>query len=332
VTVETELRGIRIDSFLAKHLRNYTSWRLARMVRIGCASINGVSIDETRRVFSGERVTIRLTEPPDKLMRGETRELPILYEDPWLIVVDKPADLIAHPTGHRQSGTLANIMQAYLDTRTSLRGLLRPGIVHRLDRQTSGLMVIASHHLSHRNLAAGFEAGRVSKTYLALCEGIVKKDSDIINLPIGRARTGRQILMSARGDAVAARSAKTAYHVVERFAEHTLVRCKPTTGRNHQIRVHLAQIGHPLIGDEFYMAHGQIRPLKPPLGEDPTAADLDETFSDDWASYLNTGLPIRRHALHASQLEFAHPITDIWTRFESRLPDDFQQTVNLLRS
>ncbi|MEZ6055368.1 MAG: RluA family pseudouridine synthase [Planctomycetaceae bacterium] len=323
--VEPELRGVRIDSFLAKHFRNYSQWRLSRMVRCGCASVNGAPADETRRVFPGEAVRLSLVEPPDKLLNAESRELPVYYVDPWMLVVDKPAGMIAHPTGEYQSGTLANILQSYFDQKTPLRGLVRPGIVHRLDRHTSGLMVVAAHHLSHRHLASAFEAGRVAKTYVALVEGVMPRDTGVIDLPIGRAREGRLVLMSARGDAVDAKPSKTSYRVLRRFAEHTMVECRPATGRNHQIRVHLSQIGHPLIGDEFYMAHGAIRPLNPdwiPVAPE----DFDANFVDE----IETGFPIRRHALHAMKLELAHPISGLWMTFQSILPPDFQATIDVL--
>lgn len=323
--VEPELRGIRIDSFLAKHFRNYSQWRLSRLVRCGCATINGAPVDETRRVFPGEAVRLLLVEPPDKLLHPESRELPVYYVDPWMLVVDKPAGVIAHPTGEYQSGTLANILQSYLDKRTPLPGLVRPGIVHRLDRHTSGLMVVAAHHMSHRNLAAAFESGRISKTYLALVEGVMPQDVGVIDLPIGRAQGGRLVLMSARGDAVDKKGSKTHYRVLQRFAEHTLVEARPVTGRNHQIRVHLSQIGFPLVGDEFYLAHGAIRPLS----TDWTSI-APEDFDPHFVDEVETGLPIRRHALHAAKLEFAHPISGVWMNFQSPLPPDFQSTIDIL--
>lgn len=330
-TVEPELHGVRIDTFLASHLRNYTSWRLARLVRAGGVTIHAEPVPDDRRVMRWERVQVRLLEPPDKLLPPEPRDLPIVYADPWLIVVDKPAGLIAHPTGEFQTGTLANVMQYYLDRQTVVRGLLRPGVVHRLDRQTSGLMVVAVQHLAHARLSTAFEQGRVQKTYLALVEGRIENDSGVIDLPIGRARSGRGVLMSARADAVDRRAATTRYRVVTRYANHTLVEARPQTGRNHQIRVHFAHIGHPLVGDEFYLAHGAVRSprsivraQRSGLLEDEAVARPEEP---DRNSDENDPPHGWRHALHASRLEFAHPITGCWLQMAAPLPTDIQQMV-----
>ncbi len=331
--VEAELHGVRIDSFLVRHFRNFTSWRMQRIVSAGQVQINHVVASQTQRVFGGETVRVRLTEPPDKLLRSEPVPFRLVYEDPWLLVVDKPAGVVAHPTGNFQSGTLANGLQAYLDERAPLPGLVRPGLPHRLDRQTSGLMVVATHHRAHAELSIAFEARRVSKSYLAIVEGVLQQPSGTIDLPIGRSRAGRRVLMSARADAVDARPAKTPFHVEERFAAHTLVRAQPLTGRNHQIRVHLAQIGHPLLEDEFYDKRGTFKPWRtesaPSVGGDPTAETPGHiaTRDDEAPRLLQQG----RHALHAASLSFAHPITGAWMTFQSPLPPDLRRTVESLR-
>lgn len=289
------------------------------MVAAGAVTIDYAQAGQTDRVHTGQRVTIRLIEPPDKLLYPEQIPLEIVYEDHWIMVVNKPADLIVHPVGEVQISTLANGLQHLLDQRSERKGLLRPGIVHRLDRQTSGAIAIALNHFAHANLAAEFEASRVSKSYLALVEGKVKQERGVIDRPIGRANKGRHVLMSCRPDAAKARKSKTIYRVVERYAGYTLVLARPLTGRNHQIRVHLAHIGHPLVGDEFYRAHGKFRPF-----------DTDRTPGD--SREIETGLPIRRHALHALQLEFSHPVTGRWMEFRAKLPEDFEETISELRN
>ena len=318
--VEAELHGVRIDSFLTKHFRNYTSWRVQRIVAAGRVTINDELATQTQRVFVGNQVRVTLIEPPDKLLEPETVPFRLVYRDQWILIVDKPAGVIAHPTGDFQNGTLANGLQAYLDEQTTFPGLVRPGLVHRLDRQTSGLMVVATHHRAHAELSDAFEASRVSKEYLALVEGIVASDEGMIDLPIGRSRTGSRALMSARGDAIDARPSKTRYRVEERFAEHTLVRAMPMTGRNHQIRVHFAQIGHPLVEDEFYGSHGTFKPWR---GHTSGGAESSSTTDRD----LDTG----RHALHATKLSFAHPISDLWLTFHSPLPADLRRLVDEFR-
>ncbi|MFN9721061.1 MAG: RluA family pseudouridine synthase [Planctomycetota bacterium] len=303
--VEPYLSGVRIDSFLARHLRNYTAWRLNRMVTAGLAKIDGLPADPVDRVFPRQRVSIRLVEPPDKLLLPEAGDINIVYEDPWVIVIDKPAGLIAHPVGDFQDGTLSNVLQHYLDQQTAVRGLLRPGVVHRLDRMTSGLIVTAKEHLSHRLLSIDFQQSKLSKSYVALVEGCPDFESRVIELPIGQ-RPGGSILMSARPDARNSRPAKTKVSVIERLGRWTLVECILFSGRNHQIRVHLAHIGFPIVGDEYYGPFGTVRKL-------PSAsfvAEEDETEE-------------QRHALHATSLGFFHPILREWMQFRTAPPADF---------
>ncbi len=297
-TVEKSLSGVRIDSFLGRHLRNYTPFRLQRMIRAGLASRNGGVLELEARVFAGQVIAFRPIEPPDKLLESAPCELEILFEDAWILVVNKPAGLVAHPVGEFQTGTLANAVQSHLDRQTLVKGLLRPGIVHRLDRMTSGVMVLAKEHHSHTELSVQFQRGQVKKAYLALLEGCLIEERGEINLPIGRAASPETALMSAAPNARQPKPAQTRYEVVERFPGLTLVRAWPTTGRNHQIRVHFAAIGHPVAGDEFYEAGDRIKSPQP-----------DRT---------------QRHALHAAWLWFRHPITRTPHAFESPLPDDIR--------
>ncbi len=311
--VEPYLSGVRIDSFLAKHLRNYTSWRLHRMVSAGLATIDDLPADPIDRVFPGQRVAIRLVEPPDKLLEPEPGPIEVVYEDPWVIVIDKPAGLIAHPVGDFQDGTLSNVLQHYLDQQTPVRGLLRPGVVHRLDRMTSGLIVTAKDHLSHRLLSIDFQQGKLSKSYVALVDGCPEFESKMIELPIGQ-RPGGSILMSARPDAKNARPAKTKVTVAQRWKSHALIECVLFSGRNHQIRVHLSHIGHPILGDEYYGPFGTVRksPAKPVITDDE---DVDE----------------QRHALHATSLGFFHPILREWMQFRTAPPPDFWALADCIR-
>ncbi|MCX7400743.1 MAG: RluA family pseudouridine synthase [Planctomycetales bacterium] len=300
--VEAYLSGVRIDSFLSKHLRNYTSWRINRMVTAGLAKIDDQPAAPEDRVFRGQRVSLRLVEPPDKLLDPEPILVPVVYEDPWLIVVDKPAGLVAHPVGDFQDGTLSNVLQSHLDRQTALRGLLRPGVVHRLDRMTSGLIVTAKEHLAHRLLSIDFQQGKLSKSYVALIEGRPDFETRILDFSIGQRPGGNSVLMSARADAKNARPAKTRVTVVERFDRYSMVECVLFTGRNHQIRVHLSHIGHPILGDEYYGPHGTIKQAPRFDGDDPTE---------------------ERHALHAASLGFFHPILREWMQFRTSPPADF---------
>lgn len=279
------------------------------MVSAGMASVDDFPADADQRVFRNQRVAIHLVEPPDKLLDPIDVALSIVYEDPWLIVVDKPVGMVAHPVGDFQDGTLSNALQHYLDQQTVLKGLLRPGVVHRLDRMTSGLIVTAKDHLAHRLLSIEFQQGKLSKSYVALVDGSPDFEQRLIELPIGQRPGGNSVLMSARPDAKNARPAKTKVTVVERLQRHSLVECVLFTGRNHQIRVHLADLGYPIAGDEYYGPRGTIRKSPRFDGDEPTE---------------------NRHALHATSLGFFHPILRAWMQFRTDPPPDFWAVVKPL--
>jgi 23S rRNA pseudouridine1911/1915/1917 synthase len=315
--VEPHLRGVRIDTFLARRFRSYTTWRLMRLVRAGQVFVNGQPADPRHRVYPGQKISVRLLEPPDDLIPAEEIPFDVLFEDEWLLVVNKPARLIIHPTGETPTGSLVNAVQHYLDRTSPWPGLLKPGIVHRLDMDTSGVVAIAKDHVSHRELSIQFQRGRVAKAYLALIEGVLQRDRGVIDLPIGRA--AGTALMSCQADALDPRPSVTAYEVVERLPAHTLVRAKPRTGRMHQIRVHFAAIGHPLLGDEFYAPFGVLRPpRKPPL---PDGTPAEPPVS----SYIG------RQALHAEELGFTHPFTQEWLTITAPLPADMSGAIAAVR-
>jgi len=317
--VEGYLSGTRVDTFLARHLRSYTAWRLHRLVRAGQVTVNGDVAAPDQRVFTGQSVSVRLLEPPDNLMPAEEISFGIAYEDEWLLIVNKPAGLIIHPSGKNPSGTLTNALQHYLDLQSDYPGQRKPGIVHRLDRDTSGVVATAKDHLSHRLLSIEFQRERIAKSYIAIVDGVVKQDEGTIDLPIGRARSGASALMSCQADSLDAKSSKTNYEVLERFPRHTLVRARPRTGRLHQIRVHLATIGHPIVGDEFYGMLGALKPDReiPLPGQAPPPP---------MSPYIG------RQALHAAEISFAHPMTHDWQTFSAPLPDDMERAIELVRS
>lgn len=341
--VEPFVSGKRIDTFLERHFRNYSSYRLQRIVRAGEVRINDVPADNETRVYRGQRVSVRLIEPPDLLLPSVPGPLEILYEDPWLMVVVKPAGQIVHPAGDYATNSLANVIQHHLDQQTPWRGLLRPGIVHRLDRMTSGVMVISKEHLSHALLTEAFMRRKVHKTYLALVEGVVQPDSGTLDKPIGESVDPASCLMTTHPDAREPRPALTRFQIIERFAAHTLVEAKPVTGRQHQIRVHLADIGHPVVDDEFYGPFGWIKKdpdgnLVPRPAESrwPKADGRDPLPEGDGdvlcRQSASESLLVGRHALHAHRLEFRHPITWESLSFEAPLPDDIARVVERLRA
>lgn len=281
------------------------------MVTAGMASIDYQPASVDSRVFANQTISIRLRESPDKLLEPEQGQLDFVYLDPWMAIVNKRPGVVVHPTGPIDDGTLIHHLQHWIDTQTPVRSLLRPGIVHRLDRETSGALAVAFEADAHRGLAEAFEFSRVSKSYLAIVEGIVREDRLSIRQPIGRARADSRVLMTCRGDAINRKPATTLVQTLKRFpvSQLSLVRCVPRTGRNHQIRVHMATVGHPLLCDEFYRANGRFhaignRPLK--------------------------DLPITRHALHAERLALSHPIGGGWLDRTAPPTDDFRQTLAIL--
>ncbi len=311
--VENYLSGTRVDTFLARHLRSYTAWRLHRLVSAGQAMVNGIVATPDQRVFAGEEVSIRLLEPPDNLMPAEDIPLDIVFEDQWLLIVNKPAGLIIHPTGKNPLGTLTNALQHLLDQQSDYPGQRKPGIVHRLDRDTSGVVATAKDHLSLRLLSIEFQRERIAKSYIALVDGVVKEDEGMIDLPIGRSRGDSSALMTCRADGLDPKSSKTCFEVIERFPRHTLVRAKPRTGRLHQIRVHFATLGHPVVGDEFYAAFGELKPDREPNA--PRCSPY-----------------IDRQALHAAEISFSHPMTHEWQTFTASLPNDMEQAIETVRA
>ncbi|QDT65447.1 RluA family pseudouridine synthase [Calycomorphotria hydatis] len=293
--------GRTLEVFLGEQLRNYTPWRIQRMIRHGFVFVDGQPVDVRYRLFERQIVTVKLIDPPDKLYEPEPGPLSILYEDAWIIVIDKAAGIVVHPVGQRQTGTLANRLQAHFDGQTICRGLLRPGFVHRLDRQTSGVIAVAKTFAAHRDLRRQFELGQVKKSYLSVVEGELLRSLTKIDAPIGRHPSGTTLLMSCAADAISPRPALTRVKVVESDGKRTLVLCRPETGRNHQLRVHLASVGHPIVGDEYYLPHGEIRERR------------KETETNR----------AERHLLHARSLRFRHPITAAPMCLRAAVPSEF---------
>ena len=317
-SVASYLRGRRIDSVLARHLRNHTPFRVQRLVRAGLVQLDRQVVDLKTRVYPGQRVRVRVVEPPDKLLTATALPVEILYEDEWLTVVNKPPGQMTHPAAEPRADTLINALQWHLDHQETPRGLLRPGIVHRLDRDTSGVIVTTKHHLAHRNLSIQFQQREVTKTYLALVEGRIRNHTGVIVRDIGHVDDPESILMSAETNARDARSARTDYRVIERFDDSTWLEASPQTGRLHQIRVHLAHIGHPVLGDPFYGPCGQIRQDKQGRPLVPVGTCLAEPS-------------LTRQALHASRLECRHPIDERPMQFEAPLPEDLAQAVGIAK-
>ncbi|GAB5506040.1 MAG: RluA family pseudouridine synthase [Rhizobiaceae bacterium] len=320
--------GARLDQWLASALDGrFSRSRLQALIRDGHVAIGGAAVTEPKRkLTAGDRIRLVTPEPEPAEPQGEAIPLTILFEDDDIIVVDKPAGLVVHPGAGNPTGTLVNALIHHCGASLSgIGGVRRPGIVHRLDKDTSGVMVAAKNDIAHRALADAFadhgRSGGLERAYKALVWGIPLRPAGVVDAALGRAgadRTRRAVVPEGRPDA---RHAVTAYSVLERYdfsadgkADAALVECRLETGRTHQIRVHMAHIGHPLIGDRDYGAAFFTK-----------ANRLPEPLRD-----IVSAFP--RQALHAWLLAFDHPVTGERMRFETELPVDFSALVDGFRA
>jgi len=304
VTVPADGDGERVDRFLASVVSTHSRSQLQRLIKEGAVRIGGRSIKPNQVVRSGEVVEIDVPEAIAPEPKAEAIPLAIVYQDEDVIVVDKPAGMVVHPAAGHTSGTLVNALLHHVDDLSGIGGERRPGIVHRLDRGTSGLMVVAKHDAAHEELARQFREREVEKEYVALVWGVVRAGRRI-DAPIGR-DPGNRKKMSAR--ARRSREAVTRITGAEPIGPAlTLARVAIHTGRTHQIRVHLSAIGHPIVGDSLY---GGVRRRVP--GDLRAVAHLERPF------------------LHAARLAFKHPSDGRRMEFTSELPDDLQRVLDEL--
>ena len=285
----------RLDQYLSHVIPETSRSQIQRLLKDGHILLNGQAPKAARHVAPGNRLRIEIPEPAAMDLKAEAIPLRILYEDKWFLIVDKPVGLVVHPAVGHFSGTLVNALLAHGAKLSSVAGAFKPGIVHRLDKDTSGLMVVAKDDQTHRHLSQQFAARQVSRVYLAIVQGVVRQSEGTIEAPIGRHPIHRQ-RMSVRSDA--GREAITRYRVLKRFARASYIELLPQTGRTHQLRVHLAHIGHPILGDLRYGAAA--------------------------------GFP--RQALHAHRLGFIHPAKGKAVEFTSPFPRDLQGALKKLAS
>jgi 23S rRNA pseudouridine1911/1915/1917 synthase len=287
--------NIRLDQFLANQRTGLSRSRIHALITEGFVLLNGQSARPSQKVRLGDRVALTVPPPRGLDLVPQSIPLTVVYQDEALIVIDKPAGLSVHPGPGHSDGTLVNALLARCPDIKGVGGVIRPGIVHRLDKDTSGLMVVAKTEEAHQSLSGQFKEHSVTKRYLALVLGIVEPASGQIDAPIARDPRHRKRMAVVMGG----REARTGYRVVEQFIGHSLLEVYPETGRTHQIRVHLAYLGYPLLGDGMY---GKPSPL------------LD------------------RHFLHAHLLGFRHPIDGASLEFRSGLPNDLRCAVEFLSS
>ena len=308
--------------FLAGQFPAFSRATLRRAIDAGQVRVEGVVSKPSLRLRAGNEVVVQTVDVPREGPAPQDIALSILHEDDAIIVVDKPAGMIVHPAKGHWEGTLASALAHHFGPLSGRGGPTRPGIVHRLDRDTSGVIVVAKNDQAHDALAAQFKARQVEKEYLAIVAGVPDRDRDVIDEPIGDHPTHREKKAIRRDDA-SARVALTEYEVVERFVGYALVRARPRTGRTHQIRLHLAHVGYPVLCDRLYGGRARITELelipRDKIRQDKPAAEAAE-------------VPLlERQALHAHRLAFAHPGSGERLQFEAPLPADFGRTLAALR-
>jgi 23S rRNA pseudouridine1911/1915/1917 synthase len=318
--VRPRTEGKRLDVYLSNRFSDYSRRVIQRIIDADAVLVNGRVAKASYRVRPGDLVSIRLPDLPDTTPKPEDIPIEVVYEDESLTVVNKPAAMVTHPARGNWQGTLVNALQFHFDTLSSLAGENRPGIVHRLDRDTTGLLIVVKDELTHRRLATQFELREVHKEYLAIVYGVPERHSDYIEQPIGFHPIARQ-KMAIRAPADGGKEAVTFYEVEERFRNFALVRCKPQSGRTHQIRVHLTHIGHPIVADKLYSGRDGLT-----LG-DVLGPDRRDKLGDQRADVML----IDRQALHAHRLRFHHPITERELNVTAPLPADMSRTLDALR-
>jgi 23S rRNA pseudouridine1911/1915/1917 synthase len=323
LVVPVEAAGWRLDQFLAGQLTGVSRSRVQQLVEQGDVLVEGKREKASLKLRGGERVVVTGQQQVTPLeARAEDIPLEIVYEDEDLAVVNKPAGMMVHAGSGatdeaRSGGTLVNALLHRFATLSTVGGELRPGIVHRLDKETSGLIIIARNDAAHEALAEMFASRRITKTYVTLVQGVLPEDGATIQAPISRDSVRRTRMTTRRLEG--ARHAVSHYRVVERletrFGAFTLARVRIETGRTHQIRVHMASISHPVVGDTLYGAPAKIIAL--PLSTTRKAA--------------REVLMLDRNFLHSSELEFAHPVTGKVIQLTSPLPPELDEFLAMLR-
>jgi len=313
LVVQASESGWRLDAFLAFYLGDYSRTHLRRVIMAGAVEVDSAGCKPSYRLNPGQRVRLVLPEIPREGPRPEDIPLDVLYEDEEIAVVNKPPGMVVHPARGHWSGTLAGALQHRFGGQLSTTGgPTRPGIVHRLDRDTSGLILVAKNDQAHARLAAQFEDRLVEKEYFALVVGVPARDRDVIDEPIGPHPQHREKMAIRRNDPDA-RRAETFYEVIERFDGYAALRALPRTGRTHQIRVHLDHVGCPVLCDRLYGGRAEI-----------TRGQLRGDGEDH-------EVLLSRQALHARRLRVAHPVTGETLEFEAPLPPDIALVLDVLR-
>jgi len=303
----------RLDVYLTNHVENATRTKVQAAIRAGAVLVDGKAVRVSHPVAPGEVIHVTLPQPPPPDVVAENIPLSIVYEDDHLLVVNKPAGMVTHPAYGNYTGTLVNALLYHCGALSTMNDTSRPGIVHRLDKDTSGLMVIAKNDVAHVHLARQFARRTIIREYWAVVWGTFLVPVGVIDAALGRSKADRKVMAVV----VDGKHAVTNYEVLEEFPYLSLVRLRLQTGRTHQIRVHLAHIGHPVFGDPTY--HGRRINAGPGTPRQKSQVqDLLEL--------------VPRQALHAKTIGFVHPATREKVLFDSVLPEDMQALLDRLRS
>lgn len=290
--------GLRIDAWLAKKNTDFSRSYIQKLIEDGLVSVGGKAVKSNYKLKESDKVTINIPEPQILDVKAEDIDISILYEDDDIIVVDKPKGMVVHPAAGNYSGTLVNALMNYCGDRLSdINGVIRPGIVHRIDKDTSGVIVVAKTNKAHEVLSEKLKVHDIKRIYICVAEGVIHEEAGKIDAPISRHHDERK-KMAVNPEH--GRRAVTHFKVLERFKNATYLEVKLETGRTHQIRVHMSFIGHPLIGDPVY-------------GRKKQKYNLDG------------------QALHARLLGFEHPVTGKYMEFESTMPEYFKNLLLTLR-
>lgn len=293
VLVDARDSGKRLDLFLAGNFRkNYSRSFFQKLLKSGGILLNGGLPKRHHLVSAGETIEVTIPEPEESKIRAEGIPLKIVYEDKYLLVVDKPQGMVTHPAPGNYTGTLVNALLSHCDDLSGIGGVLKPGIVHRLDKGTSGLLLVAKTDQAHKKLSKQFKDKTTKRVYMALVKGNVELDNGTIELPIGRSIKDRK-KMAVKFDDENSKAAVTHYRVIKRFGDFTLLECRLETGRTHQIRVHMSYIGHPILGDDKYGSRGNFK------------------------------MPM----LHAAVIGFTHPVTKKFMEFSSKPPKEMTNLI-----
>jgi 23S rRNA pseudouridine1911/1915/1917 synthase len=302
--------GWRLDLFLTDRLPRFSRTHLRRAITAGVVRVDGEGAKPSYRLLQGQLVTVDAIELPREGPAPEPIPLDVIYEDAHLIAINKPPAMVVHPARGHWSGTLASALAYHFQSLSQAGGPTRPGIVHRLDRDTSGILLVAKSDSVHLSLASQFESREIEKTYIAVVRNVPRFDEDLIDLPIGAHPSHRE-KMAIRENHPTSKPAVTRYRVVERWTGFALLHVFPKTGRTHQIRVHLAHAGHPVACDRLYANHASI-----------TQGQLSGTDSEE--------VLLNRQALHAWKLSLTHPVTGAQLSLEAPVRADIQRLIDAL--